>query len=133
MQVTELLQDSPFANLSGELNRYRASTASGLDRPNVLASTSRYQIPAWVFTDGKVTVRASSPVIIRLLQLEDVVLAEHEGLDIYATGGSAEQAVEDFSRLVVDFYRFYSEQPDENLMGQAIRLKKLFGKFTEED
>lgn len=133
MQITELLQGSPFANLSGELSNARAETAADLDRPSVVASSSRYQIPAWVFTDGEVTLRANRPVVIKLVRVDDVFLAEHESLDIYATGETAEQAVNDFSRQVIDFHHFYLGQPDEKLMGQAVKLKRLFQNFIEED
>lgn len=133
VEITEVLQGSPFEHLAGELSNILVETAANLDRPSVFASSSKYQIPAWVFTDGDVTLRAKNPVVIRLARVEDVFLAEHDSLDIYAAGATAEQAVEDFARHVVDCYRFYTSQPNEKLIGQAVKLKRLFQQFSEED
>jgi len=70
---------------------------------------------------------------VRVYSEEPFFFAQNEALAICGAGSSLEEAMADFSVHAVHFYKYYKALPSTRVMGDAVRLKKLFNDlFVEE-
>ena len=74
----------------------------------------------------------SKPILVKVYRQEDIFFAENESLVLCGTGASREEAVLDFMKHVDYFYNFYKRQSESNLIGDALRLKKIYDNLLVE-
>jgi hypothetical protein len=73
------------------------------------------------------------PLLVQVYTDEGFVFARNVSLSICGTGQSLEEAMADFSLHAIHFYEYYKALPASKLMGDAIKLKRLFADlFVEE-
>lgn len=66
-------------------------------------------------------------IYFTLIQSKDkYYFAENSELGIYANGLTESSAIDDFCNQLIYLYEFYRDNPDDQLIGEAIRLKKFF-------
>ena len=82
--------------------------------------------PLMEFRGEQKTHVTSKPILVKVYREDDVFFAENESLVLYGTGASREEALLDFVKHVDYFYNFYKRQSESNLMGDALRLKKIY-------
>lgn len=88
--------------------------------------------PAWQFSAAERVVCALKAVVIRITRGEALYFAENSNLDIVATGETVLDAIDEFSQLLVDFYLHYRELSWDDAIGDARRLKELYGNLFVE-
>ena len=82
--------------------------------------------PLMEFRSEQKHYAASKPILIKVFKVEDVFFAENESLILSGTGTSREDAVLDFVGHVHYFYNFYKRKNENELTGDALRLKKIY-------
>ena len=84
------------------------------------------RVPVRRFRGSHSTIEASKPVEVTFTLADDLCLAENETLSIYATGETIEDALSDFIDQVVYFFHYYRSLPDDDVIGEAVRLRRLY-------
>jgi hypothetical protein len=103
-----------------------------VDGSKLFGESVCYEVPVWCFSDGESLLRAKRPVVVRFSRGSELFLAEHDGLDIYASGESLADAVDCFNRLLVQFFWHYKQIGWDRVSGDAKRLKYVFeDQFSE--
>jgi len=85
-----------------------------------------FKVPQSVFSAGETKLEARRTVAVRIWRGQELWFAENERLDIYASGESIEEAMNQFKSLLVHFYLHYRDLDDTRAMRQALELKRLF-------
>ena len=102
-------------------------TAAQSIQPETYFYSGRFNTaPLMEFRGDQKTYVTSKPILIKVYREDDVFFAENESLILSGTGASREEAVLDFVKHVDYFYNFYKRQSENNLMGDALRLKKIY-------
>jgi hypothetical protein len=93
---------------------------------------NQYKMSKTVFSGKDMKLIARKPVSISLERGERFWLAENSRLDIYATGATTQEAIEEFVAHLLSFYRHYTGLQPSQATGNALMLKQLFEDgFTE--
>jgi hypothetical protein len=101
-------------------------TAGELDGSTLFVKKSVFEVPMWAFSSGKRTLRANKPISVRISQGEELFFAEHDYLDVFATGETPASAVASFSELLVGFYDHYRQVGWDSVKDEAERLKYVY-------
>lgn len=89
--------------------------------------------PLWRITHKPRSFRMIRPLLVQVFTDEGFIFARNASLSICGTGASMDEAMADFSLHAIHFYEYYRSLPESKLMGDAIKLKKLFADmFVEE-
>ena len=108
-------------------------TAARSDQPEAYFRSGRFNsAPLIEFKGEQKTYVTSKPILIKVYRQEDIFFAENESLVLCGTGASREEAVLDFVKHVDYFYNFYKRQSEGNLVGDALRLKKIYDELLVE-
>ncbi len=70
------------------------------------------------------------PICIVIEREQDIVTANNEDLNVYGVGSNKEEALKDFNRSFLHFWKYYREIPNNKIMGHAKRLKSLFSEIV---
>lgn len=82
--------------------------------------------PVWSLPAEPKALYASKPILVNVYRDEDLFFAENETLAAYGTGDTPQDAVQDFFMHVVHFYDHYKGLDEGELIGPALKLKKLY-------
>ena len=88
--------------------------------------------PLMEFRGEQKSYVTSKPILVKVYREDDTFFAENESLILCGTGASREEAVLDFIKHVDYFYNFYKGQSESDLMGDALRLKKIYSNLLVE-
>lgn len=69
---------------------------------------------------------------LNLIQEEDYIFAEVKELNVCGTGATLEEAMGDLGLHLGHFRRHFLGDNPSKLMGEAVRLKELYGRMLEE-
>lgn len=75
--------------------------------------------------DGEV-LTAVRPVAVEMHEADGGVTAENENLQVYACGTDSEEALSDFRSQLIELYCHYASLRDDQVTGEAERLRRLF-------
>lgn len=90
--------------------------------------------PVWSVSSGRETYSVLKPIKIHIYFVDKVCFAENEALALIGTGNSHMDAVHDLFRHLIYFYKYYKELADDEVTGDAIRLKELYNElFVEQE
>jgi hypothetical protein len=84
------------------------------------------RVPLRKFHADDMTLQPVKPLTIRVSKGEELWFAENDKLDIFAVGESPEEALSEFSKHLIYFYRHYRSKSENELMGRALELKRVF-------
>ncbi|AFM26263.1 hypothetical protein [Desulfomonile tiedjei] len=118
---------SPESTQKRETRTIRVRTAENLS----YALPDQYKVPAFQFRRDGLNLRALKPVTIKLARGENLWFAENERLDIYATGDTPQEAIEEFVIQLLSFYEHYRDLNEAQARGGAKRLKNVFATAFE--
>lgn len=108
-------------------------TASQSIQPEAYFDSSRFNTaPLMEFRGEERSYVASKPILIKVYREDDVFFAENESLVLCGTGTSRDEAVLDFVKHLDYFHSFYKKQSESNLVGDALRLKKIYDNLLVE-
>jgi len=82
------------------------------------------------FSDGKVIV-SKRPVVLTVAFEDEQYYATNDNLNIFAVGDSISSVVEDFSHHIVHFYEYYTNKGEDEIVGNALRLKEIYDSFQK--
>jgi hypothetical protein len=68
----------------------------------------------------------NKPIAVKIYQDEGLFFAENENLNVCGTGETSQEALADLHLHILHFYKYYREIDKEQIVGDAIRLKKLY-------
>jgi len=68
----------------------------------------------------------NKPIAVKIYQDEALFFAENENLNVCGTGETSQEALADLYLHILHFYNYYREINEEQLVGDAIRLKELY-------
>lgn len=91
-----------------------------------------FKFPLFRLTISGRTFLPSKPIGITVTQDGAWFFAENEALNVVGTGGSPEEAVLDLEHHIVHFWQYYRSLQDSQVIGDAVRLKKLFSNLLAE-
>lgn len=66
------------------------------------------------------------PIAVKIYQDEDLFFAENENLNVCGTGDTIQEALEDLQSHIIHFYHYYQDIRNEQLLGDAVRLKEVY-------
>ena len=105
-----------------------AETRMGIRAQEFLSNV----IPIWFFRADDRALRARKAIAVRIRNEGIYFFAGNETLAIEGTGLSASEAIDDFGFHVTHFYQYYQTLTDEQVSGEAVRLKRLFSELFNE-
>lgn len=108
------------------------------DAEKVALDTFMKQIrstPAPVWRIHKKTKRycARKPIYVRIYQDGEFFFAENETLAVCGSGNSPQEALQDFGMHILHFFDYYRKLDEVRLMGDAVRLKKIYADLFFEE
>lgn len=108
-------------------------TASQSIHPETHFYSGRFSTaPLMEFQVEARTYVMSKPVLLRVYREDDVFFAENKSLVLCGTGASRDEAVLDFVKHLDYFHSFYKRQRENDLLGDALRLKKIYDSLLVE-
>ncbi len=75
----------------------------------------------------------NKPIALKIYQDEGLFFAENENLNICGIGETSQEALTDLYLYILHFYNYYREIDKERLIGDAVRLKKLYHNLLIEE
>jgi len=69
---------------------------------------------------------ANKPIAVKIYKDEGLFFTENENLNVCGTGETSQEALTDLYLHILHFYNYYREINKERLIGDAVRLKKLY-------
>ncbi len=80
-----------------------------------------------------VRLRTTRPFPVKVTMTDDYFYLESEGLCVYAVGKTYPEAHQEFCEQVVDIFRHYQGLSEDEVIGEARRLRRLYtALFIEE-
>lgn len=129
-------------SVSPEVKDIRVQTAEGLDpdlQPGELAKNlgGNVSVPTRVpllrlYVDSH-TYRTQIPIEVHIYKEGEWFFAENETLVLVGSGKSFEEAMYDLQQHIIYFWRRYNQSSENNLMGDAIRLKNIYSNLLIEE
>lgn len=80
----------------------------------------------WEICNGGVRLLANKPITVHFRVEGTHWFAENENLRVFAHGKDMRAALDDFQSHVVYFFQHYGNLRENQLMGEAVELKRLF-------
>lgn len=84
------------------------------------------RVPLRVFQGQGMIIMVDKPIEVTIYEGDDLFSAESESLHIYATGGNIDEAISDFIEQIIYFYRYYTALGENEVVGEAARLRGLY-------
>ena len=96
------------------------------DEPTPVSGRSSLPTVLWDVGSGSLKRHAIKPITVELRTEGPHWLAENETLRIFANGPTVAAALENFQDHLIYFHGYYAELKQDEVIGDAVRLKKLF-------
>lgn len=97
----------------------------------VEGGVSPQKIPVWLFVaDGKRLV-CRRPVEVTIREEDGVVLVDCDRLHVFASGETYDEAVTSFHSQVLHFFEEYSVLGDDEVIGRAAEIRRLYRDYFE--
>lgn len=85
-----------------------------------------YSAPLWSIPDKQKQYKVSKPIKLKIYIEDDHFFVENETLVIIGIGKSVTDAIDDFGRQVIHFYKYYNKLSWDKVTGDAERLKGIY-------
>jgi hypothetical protein len=94
--------------------------------------------PIWIFFSDKLDVEftrliSKKPIQIEVRRGEELIFVESANLRIYAAGDTKDEAFKEFSIQLIYQYEHYIKTPNEKLVGEALKMKKVFEELFDRE
>ena len=124
----ELVARVPPGFLPADL---RVRTGDWVVRSLPFAEEAASPVAIWEIRKGRTHLRAKTAISVRMWSEEAFIFAENESLRVLGHGRDIESALADFNAHVVYFHKYYSNLREDQVMGEGLRLKRLFESMFE--
>jgi len=85
-----------------------------------------YSAPIWSIATKRKKYKMSKPIKLKIYIEDNHYFVENETLVIIGIGASKGDAIDDFKRQVIHFYKYYKNLSWDRVTGDAERLKRLY-------
>ena len=82
--------------------------------------------PLWRINKKTKVYYTLKPISVKIYREDDLFFVKNENLLVCGTGKSPQEALQDFSLHIIHFYEYYNKIEEDKLMGDALRLKKIY-------
>lgn len=82
--------------------------------------------PLWALTTKTKRYKVSKPIKVRIYSEDDLFFAENETLVVVGAGNSVTEAIDELSKHIIHFYKYYRKLSWDKVIGDAVRLKKIY-------
>ena len=82
--------------------------------------------PLWRINEKTKVYYTLKPISVKIYREDDLFFVKNETLLVCGTGKSPQEALQDFSLHIIHFYEYYNKIEENKLMGDALRLKKIY-------
>ena len=110
-------------------NNFSSSQPSE-DISNYGTSAKQEKLTFEKFTFDNLLLKLNWPVTIILEQDDEYFIASNEDLNIHGIGSSRQEALTDFKRSFIHFWKYYNDIKEDDVIGYAKRLKVLFNEIV---
>jgi len=113
-------------------NRYRPSRAEEITAEEVLGATvvpfrqRNNRVAVWSIPIAGKSRDTSKPIILTNYEDGDFWFSENVSLNIVGIGKSPDEATNDARQHVAHFFLHYRALRDEDVVGAAVKLKKIY-------
>ncbi len=90
-------------------------------------------VPIWSIRDNRKKRLVSKPIKVNVSSEDDVFYVENETLLLVGIGSTMNDAMKDFSKHLIHFYKYYKVMSDDELTDNARRLKKIYSTIFVRD
>jgi len=87
--------------------------------------------PVWVFVADSRRIFCHRGVEIEISEEDSAVQISCEGLHVFASGSSYNEAMESLHEQVVHFYDEYTRLAEDEVIGRAVEIRDLYCKYFE--
>lgn len=133
VEETYELMEERKRNLPSE---YRSTLVSEVETTNIIdwqqVFKNKKTIYIYSLSEKNKLYVISNPIAVKIYQDEDLFFAENENLSVCGTGDSSQEALADLRLHILHFYKYYRKIGKQQLVGDAIRLKELYGNLLIE-
>lgn len=93
-----------------------------------------YSVPLWSIGTRIKKYKVPKPVKVNIYMEDNLFFAESESLVVVGTGESITDAIDDFGKQIIHFYKYYKKLSWDKVIGDAERLKGLYETlFVDQD
>ncbi len=93
-----------------------------------------YSAPLWSIPTKRKKYKVSKPIKVHIYIEDNLYFVENETLVIVGTGESITDAIDDFGKQIIHFYKYYKKLSWDRVTGDAERLKGLYESlFVDQD
>ncbi len=85
-----------------------------------------YSTPLWSIPTKRKKYKVSKPIKVHIYIEDNLYFVENETLVIVGMGESITDAIDDFGKQVIHFYKYYKKLSWDRVTGDAERLKGLY-------
>ncbi len=85
-----------------------------------------YSVPLWSIPTKRKKYKVSKPIKVHIYVEDNLCFVENETLVIVGMGKSITDAIDDFGKQVIHFYKYYRKLSWDRVTGDAERLKGLY-------
>ena len=84
------------------------------------------KVPLSKFVTEDSVLHCNKPVLIEIALEDGIFYAANDNLNIDAEGNSIADVIDDFSCHLEYFFNYYTNKDDNEVMGNAARLKEIY-------
>ncbi len=110
---------------------HRVDTAWEID-PVQIFEQNTYDfiyLSLWKININRKIYYTPKPISVMIYRDGEFYFAENENLAVCGTGNTLENAIKDFCLHIIHFYNYYKKIDKNKLIGDALRLKRLYNKL----
>ncbi len=85
-----------------------------------------YSAPLWAIPSKQKRYKVSKPIKLKIYIEDDHCFVENESLVVIGIGKSVTDAIDDFGKQVIHFYKYYNKLSWDRVTGDAERLKRIY-------
>lgn len=85
-----------------------------------------YSAPLWTIPTKTKKLTVSKPIKVKIYPEDNLFFVENETLVVVGTGKSIADAIDDFGKQIIHFYKYYKRLSWDRVTGDAERLKGLY-------
>jgi len=112
-------------------NKWNVETADSITPQTVFARyfngcCSSSSFPLWSISKNGINYSISKPILAKIYQDGAYFFAENETLALCGTGENPQDALQDLEYHIVYFFHHYRGLSEDEIMGDASRLKEIY-------
>jgi hypothetical protein len=132
-EMYELMEErkKDFSSNYNNTFPFNLSTTINSDLQGVIGTKKSYYF--FKLSDKGKKYFIKRPISVKLYQDEDLFFAENENLNVCGTGDTYQEALTDLKLHILHFFHYYQGIDEKKLIGEGIRLKKLYTDLLVEE